>query len=132
VKQKTVELSSTIGAPRKRFRKLIPTRRLPKQSEGLTVARVLEGVELIDRPVQPAHEQESDGKPMGDDENVVGEVTLGEVAVEGAEEVGGAIIYVGPTLSVREPIEEGTEGPRFALRLISFFARLEAPPLLFA
>lgn len=83
---------------------------LPLEDHELAVARVGYPLELLDRPVEPAHEEQTQGHAVGNDERVVGEVRLFKVAVQGAKKVADPVVDVGARFALGDAVVKRAVG----------------------
>lgn len=106
--------------------------RLETHLDDLAVRRVRDALELLDRPVEPAHEEEANGHAVGHHDHVFGEVGLGEVSVEGVEEGGHAVVHIGAGLAVGNAVIEHPVGVAGRVDELAFLLGAKVSPLLLA
>mmetsp|Transcript_20829 Transcript_20829/g.49659 ORF Transcript_20829/g.49659 Transcript_20829/m.49659 type:complete len:275 (-) Transcript_20829:646-1470(-) len=104
------------------------------QHHGRGIWRVVDGVALVDGPVEPVHEHDPERQPVAhDDDAHVGVVTASdEVLPQLVLEHGHAVVDVGPRLPMREAVEEPAIAQPLLLVALNLLQGLEVAKVLLA
>ena len=105
---------------------------IPFQNHQLAILGRTHALELLHRVVEPSHDKESDGEGMSDQYAILGEVGLGEITMEGTEQVVDTVVHIRCGLTTRKTIIENAIFPSFATNLVEIFIASQVSPFLFA
>lgn len=81
--------------------------------------------------MEPAHDEETDGQGMGNQDAVFRKIGLGEIAMERSEQIIDTVVYIRSSFATRKTIIEDAVFPSFPTNFVEILVTTEVSPFLF-